>query len=71
MTIPALRRMLDESTLELEGARAAAAGWPWHSNPYLHRANMPPATGDSVTEWSRKHDAWQRGYEGGDDAALP
>ena len=54
----------DESTLEREGARAAQAGRGWQSNPYLRRENMPQATGETLREWSRKHDAWQRGFEG-------
>jgi hypothetical protein len=54
----------DEATLEQEGARAAQAGRPWQSNPYLRRENMPQATGQTLREWSRKHDAWQRGFEG-------
>lgn len=45
------------------GAQAAAAGQPWHSNPYLRRDHAPRATGESVNEWARKHDAWQRGFE--------
>ena len=45
------------------GAQAAADGRPWHSNPYLRRDHTPPATGETVNEWARKHDAWQRGFE--------
>lgn len=55
---------LDETALEREGARAANQGASWQSNPYLRRENMPEATGESVHDWSRKHDAWQRGFEG-------
>lgn len=54
----------DEAALEDEGARAARAGRSWQSNPYLRRENMPQATGEALCEWSRKHDAWQRGFEG-------
>lgn len=54
----------DESDLERRGAAAAAAGHPWHSNPFLRPENMPAATGETLREWSRKHDAWQRGFEG-------
>lgn len=54
----------DEAALEREGAGAAHAGQSWQSNPYLRRQNMPLATGETVQLWSRKHDAWQRGFEG-------
>lgn len=52
-----------ETVLEQEGARAAQAGRSWQSNPYLRRENMPQATGETLREWSCKHDAWQRGFE--------
>lgn len=57
-------RLADEAGLEREGERAATTGRSWHSNPYLRKENMPGATGESLREWSRKHDAWQRGFEG-------
>ncbi|WKB55430.1 CrpP-related protein [Eleftheria terrae] len=56
----------DESNLERDGARAAQADHSWRANPFLQRENMPGATGETLREWSRKHDAWQRGYEGHD-----
>lgn len=52
-----------ECQLMREGARAAERGGSWQSNPYLNPQNMPACTGDSPQEWSRKHDAWQRGFE--------
>jgi len=54
----------EDAQLVREGERAAAAGLAWHSNPYLRKENMPAATGETLHEWSRKHDAWQRGFEG-------
>lgn len=54
---------VDQAVLEREGASAAQAGRSWQSNPYLQRENMPMATGETLREWSRKHDAWQRGFE--------
>ncbi len=54
----------EESLIESEGALAARAGHPWQSNPFLRRENMPAATGEPVGHWTRKHDAWQRGFEG-------
>jgi hypothetical protein len=59
-----MKAPLDEPDLERDGERAARAARPWHSNPYLDRENMPGATGETLREWSRKHDAWQRGFEG-------
>ncbi|NML16479.1 CrpP-related protein [Azohydromonas caseinilytica] len=53
-----------ESALEREGARAAAHGADWRANPFLQRNNMPQASGESLADWSRRHDAWQRGFEG-------
>ena len=53
-----------DSDLAECGAQAAAAGQPWHSNPYLRQDHAPRVTGESVCEWARKHDAWQRGFEG-------
>lgn len=55
--------VVDESTLEREGAYAASRGRTWQSNPYLRREQMPVATGESLGTWARKHDAWQRGFE--------
>jgi len=59
-----MKKPFDEILLEQEGARAAKAGLSWQSNPYLRRENMPQATGEAQPEWSRKHDAWHRGFEG-------
>jgi hypothetical protein len=56
--------LFSESKLEREGARAAAQGQSWRTNPWLHAQNMPQATGESLSAWSRRHDAWQRGFEG-------
>lgn len=56
--------IFSESVLEREGARAAARGQSWRTNPWLHARNMPQATGESLDAWSRRHDAWQRGFEG-------
>ena len=53
----------DEPNLERAGERAARDHRPWHANPFLQRENMPIATGETLREWSRKHDAWQRGFE--------
>lgn len=51
-----------ESPLEWEGAQAAARGQHWRSNPILLKDNMPQASGESLGDWSRRHDAWI-GYE--------
>lgn len=53
-----------ESALEREGALAAAQGQSWRSNPFLQKHNMPQASGESLGDWSHRHDAWQRGFEG-------
>lgn len=54
---------VDEHNIERDGERAAREHHPWYSNPFLQRENMPMATGETLREWSRKHDAWQRGFE--------
>lgn len=56
--------IFDQSRVEREGARAAAHGASWRANPFLLRDNMPHATGESLADWSGRHDAWQRGFEG-------
>jgi hypothetical protein len=53
-----------ESALERESAQAAARGQHWRSNPFLLKDNMPQASGESLGDWPRRHDAWQRGFEG-------
>lgn len=53
-----------QSALERDGAQAASGGASWRSNPFLLRQNMPQATGESLADWSGRHDAWQRGFEG-------
>jgi hypothetical protein len=53
----------EQARIESDGARAAAAGRDWRANPYLRRENMPAATGESLHDWSDRHDAWQRGFE--------
>lgn len=64
-----MRDSLSERHLEREGEFAAARGRSWQSNPYLRREQMPVATGESLSAWARKHDAWQRGFERGRVAA--
>lgn len=54
---------VDESLLERAGADAAAQGRTWRSNPYLQREQLPDRTGESLTRWACRHDAWQRGFE--------
>ncbi|MDZ5456816.1 CrpP-related protein [Azohydromonas lata] len=53
-----------ELRLERDGARTAAQGGNWRTNPLLQAQNMPQATGESLGTWSSRHDAWQRGFEG-------
>jgi hypothetical protein len=65
-----MKNPFEESVLEQDGARAAQDGRSWQCNPYLRRENMPQATGETLQEWSRKHDAWQRGFEGRAAAVL-
>lgn len=59
-----MKTSFDEPHVERDGERAARADRPWHSNPFLQRENMPVATGETLGEWARKHDAWRRGFEG-------
>jgi hypothetical protein len=56
--------IFSESALEREGALAAAHGQSWQSNPFLHKHNMPQESGELLGDWSCRHDAWQRGFEG-------
>lgn len=60
----------EEACWAEEGARAARRGLRWDANPFLRRENMPAATGDSPPQWARKHDAWQRGFDG-EGPSLP
>ena len=59
----AMKAAGDEPNLDRAGERAARDHRPWHANPFLQRENMPIATGETLREWSRKHDAWQRGQQ--------
>jgi hypothetical protein len=53
----------EDASLKRAGARAAAGGLSWQSNPYLVASNMPSATGQSLNDWCQRHDAWQTGFE--------
>ncbi|WP_157264405.1 CrpP-related protein [Azohydromonas aeria] len=53
----------EHAELERQGAKAAARGEAWGSNPMLRALNMPPLTGESQQEWQRRYDAWRVGYE--------
>lgn len=55
------------ASIEQSGANASQARHSWQANPYLRRENMPSQTGESFHDWSRKHDAWQSGFERDDE----
>jgi S1-C subfamily serine protease len=48
--------------LQRQGAKAAARGEARESNPMFDSINQPGATGESEQVWSRRRDAWERGY---------
>ncbi len=55
--------MFDEhAELQRLGAKAAARGEHALTNPMLHSANQPDATGESPKTWSDRRDAWSRGH---------
>lgn len=53
----AVMDVFGQSALERDGAQAASSGASWRSNPFLLRESMPQATGESLADWSGRHDA--------------
>jgi hypothetical protein len=53
----------ERAELERQGAKAAARGEASCANPLLQQRNLPAATGESLHDWSVRHDAWRAGYE--------
>lgn len=56
---------MDQETheaIQKRGANARAAGLDKLANPYLKADAMPAATGEDLTEWVVKHDAWHLGW---------
>jgi hypothetical protein len=56
--------------LQQDGANARAMGRGYFDNPFLRSENMPRATGETLDQWSAKHDAWQLGWTA-EDAMRP
>ena len=57
--------MSDQSrttAIERVGAQARARGETFLANPYLRSAALPAATGEALSVWQAKHDAWWRGW---------
>jgi hypothetical protein len=46
-----------------QGAKAAARGECSAVNPFLHRRNSPPHTGESTARWRERSSAWQAGHD--------
>lgn len=44
------------------GYRAAGRGELLESCPYLRAEKLPGSTGESVTQWRMKVEAWERGW---------
>lgn len=48
--------------LESAGAEASALGLSLFDNPFYKHDALPSRTGDSAAAWSKKAEAWTRGW---------
>ncbi|MET0335504.1 MAG: CrpP-related protein [Rhizobacter sp.] len=53
----------EAAELARQGAKSAVRRESSAVNPMDRDGNSPPATGESVTEWKSRRDAWQAGYD--------
>lgn len=53
--------MTDEE-LEKLGANARAQGRDYFDNPFYKTEATPKHSGDTIDEWQRKLNAWERGW---------
>lgn len=49
-------------SVQQAGANARALGLVELDNPYYKSENIPAATGETIEQWSAKHDAWELGW---------
>ncbi|MGJ7575420.1 CrpP-related protein [Variovorax sp. RB2P76] len=52
------------------GASARRSGTSLLKNPFYERDSMPSATGESMTTWSLKAQAWTNGWRAADDRQV-
>ncbi|MGJ7570685.1 CrpP-related protein [Variovorax sp. RB2P76] len=57
---------MTSDSLETEGADARARGLSLFDNPFYKRDALPSKTHDSAATWSRKAEAWTRGWRSED-----
>ena len=57
----------ERAELQRQGAKAAARGESSDANPLHESQNRPPATGESVEQWSKRQAAWQQGNDAQSD----
>lgn len=53
---------MDLSDIEKLGAQARKNKLSELDNPFLSSANLPVNTEETLEDWKKKHDAWQRGF---------
>lgn len=53
---------MDLSDIEKLGAQARNNQLSELDNPFLSSANLPVNTEETLEDWKKKHDAWQRGF---------
>lgn len=54
--------MTEHQAMQKRGAEACAAGLSEIDCPLYRPEQMPAATGEPVSEWSARADAWRAGY---------
>lgn len=53
---------MTEDHLRRQGANARAFGQSEFDNPFYRPENMPAATGEAVSDWNAKAQAWRDGW---------
>lgn len=49
--------------IQAQGAQAARNGWSVFDCPYFRADAMPGHTGESISDWREKVDAWEMGWK--------
>jgi len=52
----------DTTDIERRGANARAAGLSLHDCPFFDSEVMPGRTGETIEAWSKRVEAWRRGW---------
>ncbi|AVJ30143.1 CrpP-related protein [Achromobacter spanius] len=52
--------MLEE--IQARGAQAARNGWTLFDCPFFRADQMPGHTGEAISDWRQKVDAWETGW---------